>query len=97
MVTSECISFRKSTLIRLLYRFYEPTEGRILIGDQNIREVDIESLRRAISIVPQDSVLFHDTIKYNLHYGNLFASEEDVIRAARMAEIHESIISWPKG
>lgn len=88
---------RKSTLIRLLYRFYEPTNGRILIGDQDIRKVDVESLRRAISIVPQDSVLFHDTIKYNLHYGNLFASEEDVIRAAKMAEIHDSIVKWPKG
>lgn len=92
-----CFFCRKSTLIRLLYRFYEPTQGRILIGDQDIRKVDLQSLRRSISIVPQDSVLFHDTIKYNLHYGNLFASEEDVIRAAKMAEIHESIIKWPKG
>lgn len=59
--------------------------------------MDIESLRRAISIVPQDSVLFHDTIKYNLHYGNLAASDEKVIEAAKMAEIHNSIITWPLG
>lgn len=68
-----------------------------MIGDQDIRAVDLESLRRAISIVPQDSVLFHDTIKYNLHYGNLSANEDDVIRAAKMAEIHNSIVTWPKG
>lgn len=80
-----------------MYRFYEPSQGRILIGDEDIRKVDLESLRGAISIVPQDSVLFHDTIKYNLHYGNLYASEEDVIIAARMAEIHDSIVTWPKG
>lgn len=80
-----------------MYRFYEPKSGRILIGGQDIRDVDVESLRRAISIVPQDSVLFHDTIKHNLHYGDLTASEEDVIKAAKMAEIHESIIKWPQG
>ncbi|KAJ8958825.1 hypothetical protein NQ318_019587 [Aromia moschata] len=87
----------KSTLVRLLYRFYEPTRGRILIGDQDIRDVDLESLRRAISIVPQDTVLFHDTIRHNLHYGNLRASEAEVIEAARMAEIHETVSRWPKG
>ncbi|KAJ8978512.1 hypothetical protein NQ317_002416 [Molorchus minor] len=87
----------KSTLVRLLYRFYEPNQGRILIGDQDIRNVDLTSLRKAISIVPQDSVLFHDTIKHNLHYGNLRASEQEVIEAARLAEIHETIIRWPSG
>lgn len=80
-----------------MYRFYEPKQGRILIGGQDIRDVDLESLRRSIAIVPQDSVLFHDTIKHNLHYGDLSASEEQVTRAAQMAEIHDSIISWPKG
>nr|CAI5835197.1 unnamed protein product [Callosobruchus analis] len=87
----------KSTLVRLLYRFYEPKRGRILIGNHDIREVDIESLRRSIAIVPQDSVLFHDTIRHNIHYGDLRASGEEVIRAAKMAEIHDSIIHWPKG
>uniref|UniRef100_A0A0U9IBL2 Iron-sulfur clusters transporter ABCB7, mitochondrial n=1 Tax=Chrysomela populi TaxID=154003 RepID=A0A0U9IBL2_CHRPP len=87
----------KSTLVRLLYRFYEPSEGRILIGNQDIREVDIESLRRSISIVPQDSVLFHDTIRHNLHYGDLRATDADIERAARLAEIHESIAGWPQG
>lgn len=91
------LSFRKSTIVRLLYRFFEPTNGQILIGDQNIRDVDIESLRRAIAIVPQDSVLFHDTIKHNIRYGDLSASEEKIIEAAQMAEIHDSIVRWPKG
>ncbi|CAH1117405.1 unnamed protein product [Phaedon cochleariae] len=87
----------KSTLVRLLYRFYEPNEGRILIGNQDIREVDIDSLRRSISIVPQDSVLFHDTIRHNLHYGDLRATQEEIVRAARLAEIHDSIVGWPRG
>ena len=88
---------RKSTIVRLLYRFYEPTSGRILIGNQDIRDVELDSLRQAISIVPQDSVLFHDTIRHNLHYGDLSATQEEVIRAAKMAEIHESVVKWPKG
>lgn len=87
---------RKSTIVRLLFRFFEPSTGNIIIGNQNIRDVDLESLRKAISIVPQDSVLFHDTIKHNLHYGDLSASEDKVIEAAKMAELHDSIIKWPK-
>lgn len=71
-------SRRKTTLVRLLYRFFEPTKGRILIGGQDIRDVDLESLRKSISIVPQDSVLFHDTIMHNLRYGDLNASEAEV-------------------
>lgn len=86
----------KSTLVRLLFRFYEPRNGNIYIGDQNIKDVDLESLRRSISIVPQDSVLFHDTIKHNLHYGNLLASHDELIEASKMAEIHDSIMSWPQ-
>lgn len=87
----------KSTLVRLLYRFYEPRVGRITIAGQDIRSLDLESLRRAIAIVPQDSVLFHDTILHNLHYGDLKADIKQVEDAARMAEIHDSIMHWPKG
>ncbi|XP_076271132.1 ATP binding cassette subfamily B member 7 isoform X2 [Rhynchophorus ferrugineus] len=87
----------KTTLVRLLYRFFEPNQGRILIGGHDIKDVDLESLRKSISIVPQDSVLFHDTIKHNLRYGDLNASEDEVIQAAKMAEIHESIVKWPNG
>ncbi|KAK4879524.1 hypothetical protein RN001_007670 [Aquatica leii] len=87
----------KSTLVRLLYRFYDPQQGDIFIGDQNIKDVDLETLRRSISIVPQDSVLFHDSIKYNLHYGNLSANEDELIKASKMAELHDNILTWPKG
>lgn len=83
--------------MRLLYRFYEPTDGRITIGNKDIRDVDLNSLRKAISIVPQDSVLFHDTIEYNLQYGDIQAGREEVAKAARMAELHEAILKWPQG
>jgi len=86
----------KSTLVRLLYRFYEPKHGNIFIGDQNIKEVDLESLRKSISVVPQDSVLFHNTIRYNLHYGNLACSNEELLEASKMAELHDKITKWPK-
>ena len=89
--------YRKSTIVRLLFRFYEPSSGRITIGNQDIKDVDLESVRKAISIVPQDSVLFHDTIMHNLNYGDLNASNDEVINASKMAELHDSIVSWPKG
>ena len=81
----------KSTLIRLLYRFFEPNNGAVKIGDGNICNIDVECLRKEIAVVPQDSVLFHNTIKHNINYGNLNANEDDVILAAKMAEIHDSI------
>ncbi|CAH2075623.1 unnamed protein product, partial [Iphiclides podalirius] len=87
----------KSTMVRLLYRFFEPQAGRITIGGQDIREVDLASLRRAIAIVPQDCVLFHDTIFHNLHYGDLTKSAEEVYKASKMAELHDSVLTWPKG
>ena len=87
----------KSTLSRLLFRFYEVNGGRILIDGQDIREVTQKSLRAAIGIVPQDTVLFNDTIRYNIAYGNPEASEEQIIRAAQTAHIHDFIISLPEG
>ncbi|KAG4066321.1 hypothetical protein HA402_000545 [Bradysia odoriphaga] len=87
----------KSSMIRLLYRFFEPQSGSIFIGGQNINDVDIDSLRKSIAIVPQDSVLFHNTIKYNINYGNLSKSQADVENAAKMADIHDSILNWPHG
>lgn len=87
----------KSTLIRLLYRFFEPSSGTIKIGDHDITDIDLDCLRKHIAIVPQDSVLFHNTIKHNIQYGNLEADEETVIKAATMAEIHDSIQTWPDG
>ena len=87
----------KSTLARLLFRFYDATGGRILIDGQPIREVDQTSLRRAIGIVPQDTVLFNDTIGYNIAYGREGATQDEVIDAARGASIHDFIVSLPQG
>lgn len=83
----------KSTISRLLFRFYDVTSGRILIDGQDIRDVTQESLRRLIGIVPQDTVLFNDTIRYNIAYGNPAASAEDVVKAAKDAQIHDFIMS----
>ncbi len=85
----------KSTLARLLFRFYDVNDGRILIDGQDIRDVTQLSLRAAIGIVPQDTVLFNDTIYYNIAYGNTHASREQVIAAAESAHIREFIESLP--
>ena len=87
----------KSTLARLLYRFYDVGGGRITIDGQDIRAVTQASLRRAIGIVPQDTVLFNDTVEYNIAYGRPGASHDDVVAAARGAHIHDFIVSTPKG
>ncbi|PVD28166.1 hypothetical protein C0Q70_10751 [Pomacea canaliculata] len=83
----------KSTVVRLLYRFYDPQAGRILINGQDISQVDLNSLRKAVGVVPQDCVLFHDTVYHNILYGDLKKSEQDVYRAAEMAEIHDAIMT----
>jgi ATP-binding cassette subfamily B protein len=87
----------KSTLSRLLYRFYDVTGGRILVDDQDIRDVTQDSLRQEIGIVPQDTVLFNDTIYYNIAYGRPAATREEVIAAAKAAHIHDFIESLPHG
>jgi len=87
----------KSTLSRLLYRFYDVTGGRIMIDGQDVRQVTQDSLRRAIGIVPQDTVLFNDTIGYNIGYGHDGADQEAIEAAARGAAIHAFIQSLPKG
>lgn len=87
----------KSTLARLLFRFYDVNSGRILIDGQDISQVTQQSLREAIGIVPQDTVLFNDTIYYNIQYAKPDATRDDVIRAAKLAHIHEFIESLPKG
>lgn len=87
----------KSTLSRLLFRFYEVTGGRITIDGQDLREVTQASLRAAIGMVPQDTVLFNDTIAYNIRYGRPAASEADVVEAARMAQIADFIEALPDG
>jgi len=85
----------KSTISRLLFRFYDVNSGRITIDGQDIREVTQASLRANIGIVPQDTVLFNDTIGYNIAYGKPDATEEEVIQAARSAHIHEFVESLP--
>jgi len=87
----------KSTLARILYRFYNIAGGRVLIDDQDIAHVTQDSLRRAIGIVPQDTVLFNDTIGYNIGYGQEGATQEQIEDAARGAAIHDFILSLPKG
>jgi ATP-binding cassette subfamily B protein len=87
----------KSTLARLLYRFYDVTGGRILIDGQDLRDVTQKSLRGQIGIVPQDTVLFNDTIRYNIAYGKPGASQEEIENAAKVAQIHDFIMRQPKG
>jgi ABC-type transport system involved in Fe-S cluster assembly fused permease/ATPase subunit len=87
----------KSTIARLLYRFYDPTAGRILIDDQDLGEVSQKSVRAAIGIVPQDTVLFNDTIGYNIAYGRDGAGQAEIEQAARGAAIDRFIASLPDG
>ena len=87
----------KSTLARLLYRFYDVTGGAIRIDGQDLRAITQHSLRKAIGIVPQDTVLFNDTVGYNIAYGRPGASQADVEGAARAAHIHDFIAATPKG
>lgn len=87
----------KSTLSRLLFRFYDVSSGAVSIDGQDIRDLKQASLRAAIGIVPQDTVLFNDTLGYNIGYGKMGSSQEEIERAARLAHIHEFIVSLPDG
>jgi len=87
----------KSTLGRLLYRFYDVTGGRITIDGQDLRSVQQTSVRAAIGIVPQDTVLFNDSIEYNIAYGNPGATHEQIVIAARLAQIHDFVSGLPEG
>ena len=87
----------KSTISRILFRFYDISRGKVLIDGQNIKDVTQASLRAAIGMVPQDTVLFNDTIEYNIRYGKPDASPAEVREAARLAQIHEFIVTLPQG
>ena len=87
----------KSTISRLLFRFYDVTGGRILIDGQDIRDVTQDSLRAAIGVVPQDTVLFNDTIRYNIAYGRPGASQRRSRQAARQAQVHDFVMKLPEG
>ncbi|NNC36397.1 MAG: ABC transporter ATP-binding protein/permease [Hyphomonadaceae bacterium] len=87
----------KSTLSRILFRFYDIQSGRVTIDGKDIRDVTQDSLRRAIGIVPQDTVLFNDTILYNIGYANPYATQDEIEAAAKAAQIHDFIMSLPGG
>ncbi|OOY17875.1 ABC transporter ATP-binding protein/permease [Thioclava sp. DLFJ4-1] len=87
----------KSTIGRLLFRFYEVSGGAIRIDDQDLRDVTQESLQQSIGVVPQDTVLFNDTIRYNIAYGRADASDEEIVAAAKAARIHDFVLSLPEG
>jgi ABC transporter ATM len=87
----------KSTILRLVFRFYDVQKGRILIDGQDIRDVDLDSLRRAIGVVPQDTALFNETILENIRYGNLSASDEDVQRAISQVDLDKMTSNLPEG
>lgn len=88
----------KSTILRLLYRFYDPLSGNILIDDQNIRDISIKTLRQYISVVPQDAVLFNETLGYNIAYGNLLAaSKERIEEVVRLSKLEKLVSRLPEG
>ncbi|GLT80693.1 hypothetical protein SLA2020_521180 [Shorea laevis] len=86
----------KSTILRLLFRFFDTHSGSIKIDGQDIRDVTLDSLRKSIGVVPQDTVLFNDTIFHNIQYGRLSATEEEVYEAAQRAAIHDTIMNFPE-
>lgn len=103
IAVGECVAFvgmsggGKTTLLNLIPRFYDVTEGRIMIDGHDIRDVTVESLRSQIGIVTQQTILFNDTVRNNIGYGDLEKNEEDIIRAAQAAYAHAFIMSLPQG
>nr|WP_232449701.1 ABC transporter ATP-binding protein/permease [Granulibacter bethesdensis] len=87
----------KSTISRLLFRFYDPGQGRVMIDGHDIRDLTQQSLRAAIGVVPQDTVLFNDTIRYNIAYGRPGASQAEIEHAARLAQVHDFVLRLPEG
>jgi ATP-binding cassette subfamily B protein len=87
----------KSTISRLLFRFYDVTGGRVLVDGQDVRAMTQQSLRAAIGVVPQDTVLFNDTIRYNIAYGRPGASDAEIENAARLAQVHDFVTRLPDG
>ena len=87
----------KSTISRLLFRFYDTTAGAVLIDGTDVRDITQHSLRAAIGVVPQDTVLFNDTIYYNIAYGKPGATSEEIEQAARLAQIHDFVVKLPQG
>ncbi len=87
----------KSTILDLISRMYDPTEGNILIDNKNIKELNLNNLRNSISVIPQESFLFSDTINNNIKFGKINASQEEIIEAAKLAQVHQNIIDFKDG
>ncbi|KAG1722225.1 P-loop containing nucleoside triphosphate hydrolase protein [Suillus paluster] len=87
----------KSTVFRLLYRFYDPSSGRIFVDDQDIHDIQLQSLRESIGVVPQDTPLFHSDIMHNVRYGRLDATDDEVQAAAMKASVHNTVVGLPEG
>jgi len=87
----------KSTVLRLLFRFYDPTAGAIRIDGQDLRDIELNSVRKQLGVVPQDVVLFNESIRFNIAYGRPGATDEEVERAAKQARIHEAVLRMPAG
>jgi ATP-binding cassette subfamily B protein len=87
----------KSTISRLLFRFYDVTGGKISVDGHDITQVTQDSLRQAVGVVPQDTVLFNDTIRYNIAYGRPDATEEEIVEAAKLAQVHDFVLRMPDG
>lgn len=92
-----CYTHRKSTISRLLFRFYDPDSGIIYIDGHDVKTASLRSIRQQIGVVPQDIVLFNESVYYNIAYGNWQASEDAVFRAAKFAQIHNTILKYPDG
>lgn len=80
-----------------MFRFYDVDSGAVIIDGQDIKNVTQKSLRKHIGVVPQDTVLFHDTVRFNIAYGKVDATQEEIEKAAKEAQIHERILSFPDG
>ncbi|MFN7634738.1 MAG: ABCB family ABC transporter ATP-binding protein/permease, partial [Acetobacteraceae bacterium] len=87
----------KSTISRLLFRFYDTSGGRVCIDGRDLRDITQASLRAAVGVVPQDTVLFNDTIRYNIAYGRPGASEDEIVNAAKLAQVHDFVMGMPQG
>jgi ATP-binding cassette subfamily B (MDR/TAP) protein 7 len=88
--------YRKSTILRLLFRFFDPQSGIIYINGHPIQDIQLDSLRKSLGVVPQETSLFNNTIYYNIEYGRPGASKEEVEEAAKKAQLHDLIMSLPE-
>ena len=89
--------FGKTTMLHLLYRIFDPLNGQVLIDGQDVKDLKFESFRKYISVVPQNGILFNDTIEFNLRYGNQEATQDEIEKVAKQCSIHERIMTMPEG